>query len=842
MSHSSPRKPTNLDDFDDATHGAVLRHRNRLLAHLSHDRYEPAEEEALATDLKVMDRDEFGLAVKALAELREISVSDTGRVALPSLRDRVEEELEGEFRGTQKGFGFVRFSQKFREGDLFVPPDSTLQALTGDRVTVRVFREEPKPWQRGRGDGGPRYVGVVTEVLTRKRSSFSGTIEKRGNQFVVMPDARELNMPISVRDAESKYAKPGDKVVFELTRYPDGDYLGEGVIVRVLGEAGEPDVETQAVIAAYALASNEFSDECVEQARAATEKFDREMELYEREGIGALDMREDLTGELITTIDPPDAKDYDDAISIKRTDDGGWELGVHIADVSHYVEPGTPLDEEASRRGNSTYLPRLVIPMLPEVLSNGICSLQEGVLRYAKSAFIRLDKSGRVRGRRVASTLIKSRKRMTYLEAQALIDGDEELAKEHARTEPNYTPEILESLQIMNECARAIERRRHGQGMISLELPDVELVFDDNGKVIDGQPEDDAYTHKIIEMFMVEANEVLGGLFEELGVPLIRRIHPEPTPGNVEDMQQTASVAGFKIPKSPTREELQGLLDATRGTAAARAVHMAVLRTLTKAEYSPALIGHFALASPAYAHFTSPIRRYADLTVHRALLEFLRQTNNGTTPPKGDEAKEALGKQLAEKTPDEKTLAEIGRSITATEVNSAEAEVQLRKFLILQLLSNKIGEVYDGVVTGVAPKGVFVQIDRFVIDGMVKTSDLPGDVTRGGKPPRWRIDKKTGALVDENSGRNYNVGHRVKVQIGQVNLEARQLDLLIADAEGRSAGKAIGLKLGGGGGGLDASRGGGFGDGGGGKGPGGQRRNRKSKARDRGKTDYRRKK
>ena len=811
------------------------RYTNRLLSHISHERYTPANMAQIIDDLNIDDPPAFREELAEIAEKGLIRLNDQGMVSLPSIGDG-EQTIEGEFRGTTKGFGFIRTNIKVREGDLFIPPHATGGALTGDRVKVAVVRDN----RRGRGGSGDkRFSGEVIEILDRKIETFTGTIEKRGTGYVVIPDARELDgKPVVVRDAESKYASPGDKVVFEMTEYPEDNILGEGVIVRVLGEAGLPDVETQSTIAAYGLPSNEFPEECVQHARDATREFDEAIDKFKTEG--SLEGRLDLTGDFVCTIDPPDAKDYDDAISIKRlpkSDGGGWELSVHIADVAHFIPTGTDLDVEAADRANSVYLPRLVIPMLPEVLSNGICSLQEGVERFSKTAIIRYNLRGEVMSQGAASTIIRSRKRMTYLEAQALIDGNPEEARKHAKTDTEYTDELIEVVREMNRLAKAIEKRRHSEGMITLELPDADLIFDENGHVVDAEPEDDAYTHRLIEMFMVEANEVLGRLFERLEVPLLRRIHAEPVPGDKEDMQKSAMVAGFKIPASPTREELQGLLDATRGTPAARAVHMAVLRTLTKAEYSPALIGHYALASKAYAHFTSPIRRYPDLTVHRALAVFLSLTQNGEKLPKSDDEFRHLGKKMKkrEDCPSEEVLADIGRHSTDREKNAEQAERDLRKFLILQLLSNKIGEVFPAVVTGVNARGLFVQIDKFVVDGFIKTSDLPGDTTKGAKPPRWGLDKKSGALVDASSGRSFNVGHMLSVAIVHVDLLKRQLDLSIANADSRSAGKSKlpSLNLGEGGG-LGASDGAGFN-----QRTGGQRRAAKSKRRDKGKADHR---
>jgi ribonuclease R len=316
------------------------------------------------------------------------------------------------------------------------------------------------------------------------------------------------------------------------------------------------------------------------------------------------------------------------------------------------------------------------------------------------------------------------------------------------------------------------------------------LIFDDLGHVIDAEREDNAYTHTLIEMFMVEANEVLARLFEGLEVPLLRRVHPEPTPGDTQELQQSARVAGFKIPKNPTREELQRLLEATAGTPAARAVHMAVLRTLAKAEYSPALIGHFALASGAYAHFTSPIRRYADLTVHRALAEFLRLTDNAKKRPRSEDDKRRLGDRLKQSPmcPDEGILVEIGRHITATEINAEDAENSLRQFLVLQLLKNHMGESFDGVVTGVTPSGVFVQLEKYLADGMIKAADLPTG-NHGQTGGRWRIDPRSGALVHD-SGRSFNIGDRVWVTVAAIDLALRKMDLVVTDPRKREVGKS----------------------------------------------------
>lgn len=765
-----------------------LRYHKRLIAHLTHDTYEPSDIDGLAADLGIAadERDDFRTAVEEMADAGQVVLSESEYVTLPPPGPVVI----GEFRKHPKGFGFLIPREATQHGDLFVPAHATLDAVTGDIVRASVSR------RRRHEEGHNPYVAEIEEVLERKQSSFSGELQQRGGQWLVFPDGKTLLEPVVVRDASASGAKTGDKVVFEVLAYPERGELAEGVITKVLGEAGRPDVETQAVIEAYQL-PGEFPDACLSEARGLTDRFHAELEAADAGGGFDDGERLDLRGTFICTIDPPDARDFDDAISIERIEPAGggrgWRLGVHIADVSHFVTPGTALDDEARERCNSCYLPRLVIPMLPEVLSNGICSLQERVPRFCKSVFIDYDEGGNVRGTGFRATVIESNKRLTYIEAQALIEGDQERAKLHARTEPDYTPELLAALKEMDTLSRRIRGRRRKAGMIHLDLPEVELVYDDAGHVVDAVPEDDSYTHTLIEMFMVEANEAVARLFEDLGVPLLRRTHPEPVPGEMGELQGFVKVAGYRIPKQPSREDLQSLLDATAGTPSAPAVHMAVLRTLTRAEYSPALIGHFALASAAYAHFTSPIRRYADLTVHTALTEYLRRTNNEEERPKGDGARVRFGKELAQSKacPDEQELAKIGSKCNMREDSAENAERELRQFLVLQLLEKHIGESFPGLVTGVVMRGVFVRLDKYLAEGMCQASDLPVPTQRGGHGGGgfWRIDKKTGALVEKHSGRSYNIGDRVTVTIAEIDLARRQMELVITDASSRDVGK-----------------------------------------------------
>jgi len=742
----------------------------RILDHLSDRRYQPRTLRQLMADLAIPEdqRDDFAQAVQQLLDNSQLVCGSTDTIGLPPVGD----EMVGRFRSHERGFGFIVPDSLTEHGDLFVPPGKSLDAMDGDRVRAKVVRD------RGRAGGGRSpFTGVVIEVLKRAERQFVGTLVRKGKTYLVNVDGRAISEPIVIRDAESTNAKIGDKVVVDILEYPDAsrNELAEGVIVEVLGESGLPDVETRSVIRAYGLAEK-FDKAVVDEARAASQKMQGTEHSIPED-------RVDLRNELILTIDPPDAKDYDDAISLRKIDDGeaAWELGVHIADVAHFVEIGSSLDKEAYTRGNSTYLPRHVIPMLPEVLSNGVCSLQEGVDRFAKSVFVTYDAQGRVLGQRFAKTVIRSAKRLTYLEAQALIDDDIREARKHCKSEAKYPRELMQVLKLMDELSRTIRRRRFEQGMIVLGLPEVALIFNDAGHVIDAEPEDDAYTHTLIEMFMVEANEAAARLFHELGIPMIRRVHPDPDAHGLKDLRTFARVAGFNIPATPSRKELQWLLDKVRDTPAQHAVHMAVLKTLSRAEYAPAPIGHFALASEHYTHFTSPIRRYPDFVVHRALnavIDAQREKFGDTRKPLLGKALKQIGKAVAKdpRVPGEDELSEIGRHCSNTERNSSDAERELRKFLVLQLLETRLGEDFPATVTGVSGQGAFLEIDRYLIDGFVRLADLPGD-----KSDRWKLNPNTGALVAQRSGKTISIGDRFTVRIANIDLPRRQMELVILD-------------------------------------------------------------
>ncbi len=750
-----------------------VRYKSRILQHVTRQPGEPQHLRQLADELGVPaeDRDAFHDAVKELERAGDIVLGASDTIALPP----IGREVVGSFRLNDRGFGFIIPDKANAQGDLFVPPGRNNGALTGDRVRASVRTE------RGRM-GGSRspYTGEIIEIIQRGQTSFVGTLRKRGSMWMVDVDGKTLNDPVIIRDASVKGAAVGAKVVIELTQYPEGTYTAEGVITEVLGEAGQPDVETAAICHAYGL-ELKFPGNVQAEARGIVGEYNRNPEPFFE---GRLDMRDTFT----VTIDPPDAKDYDDAISIsrlpgKKSSGGTWELGIHIADVATFVKPGSALDTEAQQRGNSVYLPRLVIPMLPEVLSNGICSLQPGVPRLARSVFITYDGEAKIVSRRYANTVLQSAFRLTYLEAQALIDGKPDEAAQHARADNTYTDELIDALDQMTQLSKAIRRRRQDAGMIELALPEVELIYDDEGHVVDAEPEDDAYTHKLIEAFMVEANEAVAELFADLNVDAIRRTHPDPSQDDSTQLQSFARVAGYNIPDNPSRKELQNLLNAVRDKPSARAVHLAVLKTLTRAEYACDLVGHFALASEHYLHFTSPIRRYPDLTAHRQLAAALDVLGDKTELPKQPAQRRKIGRKISEdkRCASLDELNDIARRCSVTERNAESAERELRDLLVLQLMEKHVGETFSGTVTGVMGFGVFVQIDKYLVEGMIRSDQLPGAPTE-----RYKLNEHTGALVAQRSGRAITLGDQFQVKIVQVNLGRREMDLQIVDHRPRS--------------------------------------------------------
>jgi ribonuclease R len=719
---------------------AKTRFTDQILRHLAREGYRPQKMRKLAREMGIADAEygDFREAVKALMKAGRVVMGSASALTLPDPAGRIV----GRFRANPRGFGFVIPELANSHGDLFVPPGSTRGAMTGDTVAAQVRK-------RGRRDGRLMYEGRVVEIIERGQSRFVGELCRELRRWFVRPDGNTLHVPILVGDPRAKQAREGDQVVVEIVEYPRDGADARGVITEVLGKRGDPGVDTQSIVHQYQL-PQEFPPSALEQARHVVAEYDAD---------AAAGGREDLRDLTIITIDPEDARDFDDAISVTNRQDGTLELGVHIADVSQFVRPGSPLDKEARERANSVYFPRLVIPMLPEVLSNGLCSLQEGQTRLTKSAFITYDSQGRRASSRFANTIIRSTKRLTYDQAVRILSG------KIGRT----SRKVVALLRQMESLARTVHERRLNDGMLVLDLPEVEVTFDDEGQVVGVEPADTSFPHTIIEMFMVEANEAVAELFAGLGVPALRRVHPPPDAAAIQPLNRFLKALELSPIKSLDTVSLRPLLENVRNRPEAYAVNLAVLRSLEQAVYEPTMMGHFALASEHYTHFTSPIRRYPDLTIHRLLDAYVRRDlKKRRRPPDVPSLEECQ---------------ELGVRCSRNERRAEAAERELKLVHVLRLLERHVGEDYEGIITGVANFGLFVELPKYLVEGLLRFSDLVDDW--------WEVDSEAGCVIGQRTGRRLKIGDSVHVAIAAIDLADRELNLVLADERGRREAKSV---------------------------------------------------
>jgi ribonuclease R len=694
--------------------------KKRILDHLKHRDYTPVKASEFAKRLGLQP-DQMKTFKQAFEQLEADGMVVMGAKHLVSLPGPGA-KVYGTFRSTSKGFGFVTPAETNSHGDLFIPEKYTNNAMNGDMVIATAAKE-------GKRDGQDRYSGKIIEIVQRANNKFIGTIIKKKESYFLVPDGKFTEL-VEIDDVTAKNGTAGDKAVVEIISFQTKGKFARGVLLEVLGKSGKYETEINAVIKRFALPT-EFKTECLNEAGQAAREFES----------AKFPRRMDLTDKIIVTIDPPDAKDFDDAISIEKNNDGTFTLGVHIADVSAFVKKGSELDKEAADRGNSIYLPGRVIPMLPETLSNGVCSLQPNQKRLAKSAFITYDNSGKVVKETFAESVILSKARLTYIEVDKILKG----------TKTEKPAEVVALLRDMEKLAKIIESRRQRSGMLHLNMPEIELDFDKAGNVVDAHQADTSYPHTIIEMFMVEANEAVARMLDRVNVPFMRRIHPDPDSLSLKKMVATLKTFGIAAPKNPNRFDLQDILDKVKGKPMEFAVNTYVLRSLTRAEYSPLNIGHFALASKHYCHFTSPIRRYADLLVHRLFEKYVNKESFSDAPTNEE-------------------LVAAGTRLTFTEGRAADAEEDLKAVLILQLLQHRLGETMETVVSGLTNFGVFVQCNKFGIEGLIPMDLLGRD--------NFVYDFKAQCVYGRRSGKTYHIGQPLTVKITSVNLSARQLNVV----------------------------------------------------------------
>lgn len=719
----------------------------QIVAYISRKSYTPLKAKVLAgkIGLNTPRLKDFKRALRQLLRDGRIELGKNQTIRKPAAHGTIT----GTFRRTTSGAGYVRpiAIEGRAMPEIRISDSHDHDAATGDVVLVKLLRKA------ARRELPP--LGAVEKVLERATHQFVGTYFERDGTGLVRVDSNVFSHSVLVGDPGAKGAKPGDKVVIEMVRFPSIDDRGEGVLTEVLGPHGQPGVDTLSVIRAFGL-PDAFPEDALAEARLAADTFNE----------NDLSGREDFTRDLVITIDPSDARDFDDAIGLTRDEGTGhWELRVHIADVSHFAPPGGALDREARKRATSVYLPQRVVPMFPEVISNHLASLQPDRIRYVKTAIIGFTADGIVTRTRFAEGAIRSKQRFNYEQVMALLTpptasspaketgGAAELAVADTSGSDvplNLSPEVFGLLQRMRDLALILRQRRKERGSLELTLPEVQLTYDDQGRVNGAffRPHD--LSHQIIEEFMLSANEAVAAHLNELKVPFLRRVHPAPDPLRMTSFSDFARSLGYKMKTDVDRFSLQRVLEGSADKPERYALHYALLRAMKQAVYSPVDDEHYALASANYCHFTSPIRRYPDLVIHRQLSQWIRTARAGG---------------------DFKELAILGEHCSKMERRAEAAERELVKVKLLTYLSERLGLEIDAIVTGVADYGFFAQGETLPVEGLVHVSTLPDDY--------YYFEEATHTIIGQRTRRGYQLGDKVRVKVVRVDLNRRQLDFRV---------------------------------------------------------------
>ncbi len=703
---------------------------NRVLEALRREG-RPLAPETVFEAFEAEERDAVASAVEQLLGESRLILTRKRKLALPEQTGLIY----GRIQGNARGYGF--FIPEDGSPDLFIPADAMHGAMHGDKVWVR------------QADTVSRNGNAEAEVMLiaiRAQANIVGTFEQGQGApgGYVIPDDSRIYSDLLVYEAASGGAKHGDKVVAKITQYPDGRRPLMGEVIEVLGGKDEAGTDILSVIRRMDL-PEAFTKASLRQARTLNKPVDAD----------AIARREDLRGQCIITIDGADAKDLDDAVSLKKLKDG-WLLGVHIADVSYYVHPGTALDADAYKRGTSVYFPDRVLPMFPPEVSNGVCSLNEGTEKLTLSCFMEIGKNGKVLAHRFSETVIRTAHRMTYDAVNAIFDGDAALREKYA--------DVVPMLEEMRALMQLLNAQRVKRGSLDFDLDEAKITLNAAGKPTEVSVATRGPANRMIEEFMLIANETVAEHAFSMGFPLIYRVHETPDKTKLADLNAFLNTLGYGMKNvgNVKAQTFQRILQKAKGTKEENVVNRVVLRTMKKARYAPECLGHFGLAAPCYCHFTSPIRRYPDLMVHRILREILR----------GEMTKERI-EAYGEK------LAEIAQHCSEREVAAMEAERAADDLKKCEYMQTRIGTVETGIISGVAQYGFFVQLSN-TVEGMVRVSSIAGDF--------YVCDMKNYRMVGRNSKRVFRLGDPVRVRVASVDLENSNVDFeLVSSANGGEA-------------------------------------------------------
>ena len=641
--------------------------------------------------------------------------------------------LIGVLDANQKGFGFVVPAKEGIPDDIYVNSEGLGNAMHGDIVVVRLPSEKKR--KKGRRQRKKESnTGKIIRVLHRENETVVGTLKKSRHFNYVAPDNSKLPRDIYVSMDDPKGAEHGDKVIVKIDQWPTRHLHSEGTIVEILGKDGEPAVDIKSIIHQFKLPF-EFNEDTI----AETQDLQQPVSPAE---IGA---RLDLRDELIITIDPDDAKDFDDAISLKKDKKGNWFLGVHIADVSYYINEDSSIDKEARKRGTSVYLPGTVIPMLPEVLSNGICSLKEGEERLTKSIFFTYSDDGRLVSSEIRHSVINVKKRLTYhIATKILMESDED------DTDP-----VTNLLFEASKLAKLLYKNRMEEGALELNLPEINIRVGKDGKIDTIEKTTRDISHIIIEEFMIAANQAAATFMHQKSLPSVCRSHPEPDEDEMHDFAEFIFNCKNKRVDPYNKKRLQAFLDEISDHPESYIINLMLLRSMKKAEYSTTQTSHFALGLEHYAHFTSPIRRYPDLIVHRLLdLFFQGQLKSKSVKASWNEKITGWAKHCS-----------------ATEKRAQEAEREIIKLKLLRHMEEHADKIMEGIITGIQEYGLFVQIDEFQLDGLVHIRTLTDDF--------YELNKKKLSLIGTRKGKVYSFGDVVNVKITKIDLLKREVDFVM---------------------------------------------------------------